>query len=347
VITQYFKPDITAAAFRMSDLYDNLSQRNDVDLDLITTCPHKTKGDIATDEEKDNIYRIKLPNIENSFLLKYLVEYIYFSLLVIFKYFKIKKNKSYDYIFFSSPPLFIFFPAFFISLISKAKLITDIRDLWPDSVVVANVITKNSIIYKMFKKLENLTYKKSDHIFTVSESMKDYISKNNKNVTVIYNGISNEEIEFKKKLPRYSKNNKAKIDIYYAGNIGIMQDLKFILRAFNKKRELRDKFNLKLIGDGSKKKEIERYIEKNNLTNVELLGQFPKEKTLEILNKNADVLLINLLENELFEMAIPSKLFDYLLLNKPLLIGLKGNRMVIRQFQLMLMIFANPLCGKY
>ncbi len=323
LITQYFEPDITAAAFRMGDLYRNLNNREDVKLTVITTHPHKSDEEVC--DSKNNINRIKLPDINKGFLLKYLIEYFYFTFLVIYKYFKLKEK--YNYIIISSPPLFVGFAGYIIAKLSRAKLITDIRDLWPESIAAGKIIKKKSLTYKILSKFEKFIYKKSSYIFTVSNTMKEYIMKYNQNVEVIYNGISENEKRIKNKLDKIkisAKNPQGKLDIYYAGNIGLMQNLKYFLTAFKEDTKLKEIFNIHFIGDGPQKKELMTYRKKYNLDNVKFLGQFTKEKTLKILFKEADILLINLLDYKLFEMAIPSKLFDYLLINRPILIGLKG-----------------------
>lgn len=312
----------------MKDLYNNLNDKSDIDLNVITTYPHKSNIKVDNENKKNNVSRIKLPHFSDNIILKYLVEYVFFSILVFIKYLKL--GKKFDYIFVSSPPLSVFIPAYIISLFTHSKIITDIRDLWPESIAIAGILKKNSFPYKLLKKFEKFVYKKSFYIFTVSSKMKEYIEEytETEKVDVIYNGISKKEIQLKNKLSenvnKIKNKENGKLNIYYAGNIGIMQDLKKILEIFNEDKSLKKIYNIKFIGDGARKKELCKYSKNNNLNNVEFLGQMSKKNTLKLLIEDADVLFLNLKNNKLFEMAIPSKLFDYLLVEKPILIGLKG-----------------------
>ena len=44
VISQYFSPDITAAAYRISETVDGLN-KNGIDVFVITSTPHKSNAD--------------------------------------------------------------------------------------------------------------------------------------------------------------------------------------------------------------------------------------------------------------------------------------------------------------
>ena len=73
-----------------------------------------------------------------------------------------------------------------------------------------------------------------------------------------------------------------------------------------------------IIGEGSKKKELLKFVQQNKLNNFILLGSFPIELMPSIFNK-ANALLISLKNNEIFSKTIPAKLQTYLISGKPIL----------------------------
>lgn len=326
IISQYFRPDITAAAFRISDLYDTIEKDDNIQAKVITTYPHKSKGNVKNNKNEKNILRVKIPKLINIPFIKYLFQYFYFVIFAIIKGIFLS-NKNFDYIFVSSPPLFVSITGIILSKIKKASLIVDIRDIWPDSAVAAGMVKNNSLIYKLAKKLEIITYKKSNLITCVSKPMKKYISnytESNK-VKVVYNGISNKDIKVVDKIneDKNIKSNK-KRNIFYAGNIGIAQKVDILAKILYKDDFLRKTYNFKIIGGGAEEDKLKNYITKNNLECVEIIGQFNKGKTMRKLKNNADILFIHLKDKEVFSKTIPSKVFDYLLLNKPIIYGIKG-----------------------
>lgn len=327
VISQYFRPDITAAAFRIADLYTAL-KNNNLDVDVITTYPHKS--DITEfNEKEEHILRVNINRKFNNKFIKYLYEYFYFMIMSIFKSFKFK-TKKYDYVFVTSPPIFIFISGFIVSKIKKSKIILDVRDIWPGSAVSAGMIEEDGIIYRLIEKLEVFMYKKSDIILCVSENMKEHICNyvEDSKVTVVYNGVSNRDIQNVMKI-NSSKENDVKVNakkkIYYAGNIGLVQNLEILIDVFIKNKSLHEKYEIHFIGDGAERNILESLVKENNLEkSIFFKGSMSKEKTIEYMSLDADVLFFSLKSDKVLDKTIPSKLFDYLMFNKPIIYGING-----------------------
>ena len=76
----------------------------------------------------------------------------------------------------------------------------------------------------------------------------------------------------------------------------------------------------KLYGDGAQKRNIAFRVVKNDLTNVLLGPLLPKHKLSTIIQES-DVGLIILKKALLFEQAIPTKMFEYWALKKPVILA--------------------------
>lgn len=326
VISQYFRPDITAAAFRIADLYTAF-KNNNLDVDVITTYPHKSYISEFNDTE-DNILRININKKFRSKFLKYIYEYFYFMFISIFKSFKLK-SKRYDYVFVTSPPIFVFISGFIVSKLKKSKIILDVRDIWPGSAVSAGMINEEGLIYKLIEKLEIFMYKKSDIILCVSENMKKHICEyvDSSKVQVIYNGVSNRDIDNVLSNKEYYKYDRTanKKKIYYSGNIGLVQNLNLLINVFIKNKELQDKYEVHFIGSGAEKRRLEKLVNENNLDSIVFFkGSMSKEDTIQYMCNDADVLFFSLKPDKFLDKTIPSKLFDYLMFNKPIIFGING-----------------------
>jgi len=97
IISQYFSPDITAAAFRMESIYQMLKDKCDVT--VLATTPHKSKREI--NEVNTDILRVNIKSKKNS------LQYIEF-LIKGRKIIKKLKKVHFDFAFVSSPPIFVF-----------------------------------------------------------------------------------------------------------------------------------------------------------------------------------------------------------------------------------------------
>lgn len=319
ILSQYFPPDITAAAFRISETAKIINSKNGWEADILTAKPHKTKKEENTNKAKFKYLVIRAP-IKKLFkggTVNYLLHYVSFMLSSIL-WGIIKTKSSYNYLVTSSPPLFIGISGWILSKIKRANFILDIRDIWPDSAVSTEKISKNGFLYKIGKKMEFFLYKKAELITCVSTPMKKYIERYAKNnVIVLYNGFFTEL----SKSSKLKSKEKGIYTITYLGNLGHAQEISTVIRVAEKI----DKKNIKffLIGEGVKRKELEEEVIRKKLKNVEFKGPFSKEESLEYM-LSSSALLINLKDSKTFEKTIPSKVFDYMYANVPILFGIRG-----------------------
>jgi len=315
IVSQFYIPDITAAAYRINDMYEAIKDK--FEIDIVTTYPHKSNAVVNAAEQ--NIYRVNISNQSKNRVLRYLSEYFGFMFKSIFL--SMKLQRQYDFVFVTSPPIFVLISGYVLSKLKKSKLIVDIRDIWPDVLIDDGTLTEDNIVFKMLKRLEQFIYKRADTLTCVSKYMAEYIAeKSGKNVSVIYNGISNEALIENSNI----KNSTEKIALFYTGNLGFFQHMDVLIDVFSDKI-IQNKFKATIIGGGAAATKISNDIKERGLTNVITLFQ-PMEKKL--MNKKvadeADLLFFNLYDSKTLRRTIPSKLFDYLGFNLPIVYGIKG-----------------------
>ena len=309
IISQYFPPDITAASFRLGELARFLAKSGKVDVSVLTTTPHRiVLQDTQHFIPESKVCRIKV-NSKNRFVQ-------YFEFLRKGKRF-LNSSDNYNCILVSSPPISVF--QLLKNIKKDVRIILDVRDLWPDTPVAAGKL-KRGIIYKYFKRYERSMYKKANAITAVSKPMAEYIEEMvpNKNIYVIYNGIPREDYEVAIRKHENEKGLNEHLNIVYAGNIGLLQGMEVVPEAIALIDDL--DIHFEIIGDGVLKSQLEEALEKK----ATFRDPMPRDNLVKYLREKADVLFFNLKKDPILEKTIPSKLFDYLLLSKPIITGIKG-----------------------
>lgn len=317
LISQYFLPDINAAAFRINDLYKALKKQQ-YDVTVVTANPQKSV--VEEIQQSDDIHRIKLEKVTKKSFINYIKNYFGFMFKSIYHSLFRLKGKKFDYVIVTSPPLFVALGGLIVSFFKRTKLIVDIRDVWPDSAVSAGMLKPNGSLYKVTKKIERFIYKRADVITCVSRPMRNYIyqESQHENIHVLYNGISPESIQ--NDMQTTINQNNDKIKVAYAGNIGIVQNMGIIVKAA---QLVGRDFEFIIIGDGIEREKLEVDAKELNIDTIKFMGTLPKNEAVTMLNQ-VDLLFFSLIEDPVFDKTIPSKLFDYLLNNKPIVTSIKG-----------------------
>lgn len=212
----------------------------------------------------------------------------------------------------------------------KIPCITEIRDLWPESIVSYNKISKRNPIIKILYKLEKWMYKNSDKLIFTMEGGRDYIIEkgweNEVDLNKIYNinnGVDIEEFKYNKehyKIDDLDLSNENKFKVIYTGSIRKVNNLKAIINTakYIKEKEFNEILFL-IYGDGNEKEGLNRQCEKENISNIIFKGRVEKKYIPYILSK-ADINLYHWEQTPLMRFGSSgNKLFDYLASGKPII----------------------------
>jgi len=325
-LSYYYKPDITAAAFRSTDFVNYLNKAGE-DVRVITTYPHKSDNSSGETAKDDIILkRIALRSVKGRGFKNFLLHYLSFIPKSISHSIKWSSGGwKPDIIYISSPPIFIGITGIFLKYFLRRKLVLEVRDIWPDSAVAAGQLKANGLAYKLASYFERFLYRRSNGIVCVSSPMRDYIKQYYKpEITVAYNGPKKEAITVVNTKKAKLKNDE--IRMAYAGNLGLVQGMDQLLEAFGKirKSDLTNIWHLDIYGTGALEEELKSQSQKMGINeNVHFHGALPKE-ILSTHLREADVLYLGLISSEALDKTIPSKLFDYLIFGKPILAAITG-----------------------
>jgi len=321
VISQYYQPDITAAANRISETVSILAELENR-VTVITTMPHKS--DVSFSEEDDQgipIIRIDISaSHDRAGIIGLLAQYFTFSLRATYALFRNYRKVQPEVIWISSPPLPITIASILAKIFLKVPVVLDVRDIWPESAVNIGKIRHGSLFEKLGLWLEVLAYRYADAITCVSTPMADYLrSKTSTPVTVIYNSILEADV------PGIT-NECDTSALCYAGNLGHAQDIELVVEAFAGfiKKTPKSDAKLWLVGDGVLRDDITALVNRLKITDrVTFFGAVPKHKAQEIMLR-AGCLLLPLKDRPAFRITVPSKVFDYMATGRPIITNISG-----------------------
>ena len=250
-----------------------------------------------------------------------------FKLLFIKK----RKMKRPDVILVSSLSPFPILSAFFWSIRYKSKLLFEIRDLWPLSLIELGGVSRFNPLSIFFSFFERFGYKVSYKVISVLPCAKDHmISKGMKEDKFVYvpNGFSPEDSKIAKPLPTGYFNDlpEGKFLIGYTGSIGLANAVEYLIGA-SKLLEDDQRFHFIIVGKGQHKEKLQSIAGKN----VSFLPQVDKAQVPSVLKK-FDVCFIGLKNQQLFKFGIsPNKLFEYMYARKPIIQSIKAGNNPVKE----------------
>ena len=334
ILTQYFPPEVGAPQNRLFELAVRL-QKLGVDITVLTAMPNYPQMDIYEGyKDKTYVYEvIEGLKVHRSSIYvsksKSIINRLrnYFSFVISSARVGKAKLENFDFLLCESPPLFLGYSAMRLAKQKKAKLIFNVSDLWPESAEKLGVVN-NKFLLKLAYNLEEKLYKRSCIVTGQTQGICHNINERFPAVKTYWlpNGVDLGYYNPSKIKPGIwrEKNNFAKEDVVllYAGIIGIAQGLEVIL---NSAKNFINTPNIKFvfIGSGPEKDKLLQLKAEQNLTNVFFLDAISKKEMPSVL-RSVNAAIIPLRKLDLFLGAIPSKIFENLAMEVPVLLGVNG-----------------------
>ncbi|EAS46296.1 glycosyl transferase, group 1; possible capsular polysaccharide biosynthesis protein [marine gamma proteobacterium HTCC2207] len=321
VLSFYYYPDLCAGSFRCTSLVEELAKTK-ASIHVITTVPNRYESFkvSAVKYSKTNnvvIDRIEIPS-HNSGMIDQIKSFYAFYRGAR----RITAANDYDLVFATSSRLFTAFLGARVSRKKRIPLYLDVRDLFVDT--MSNILSPALVwlASPVLSVIERYTFNSAKKINMVSKGFLPYFEQRYSDIPISFftNGIDKEFIQASH-VDDKTLATKSTINILYAGNVGEGQGLHKIIPEMADR--LNKRINFKVIGGGGLIQKLRDAVAELGLNNVELVPPMGREALIKEYIK-ADVLFLHLNDYEAFRKVLPSKLFEYGAMNKPILAGISG-----------------------
>ena len=324
IVTECFYPE----QFNINELALSWKDRG-YDVDVLTLFPSYPAGKIFSGYKNRlfskeiykaiTIYRVYAVTgyKDNKFkkLLKYINFMIFGSIVAALI------GRKYDYIFgFNVGALTDMVPAVVIRKLYKKPLMFWVQDIWPDS-VYAYGFKKTKVLSRLLNLFVKFMFNNVTSIAISGKGfenkLRPYVKKN-----LNFNYLPNWAIKLNSNIEEIKLSDEARVNFTFAGNIGKVQNLENIIKAFNMlSNEYQCKAQLNIIGDGSFLKQLKK-ISKHN-SSIVFYG-IKKRKEMAKFYKASDFLIVSLIDKPIFSVTVPAKTQTYIAAKKPILAIING-----------------------
>lgn len=230
----------------------------------------------------------------------------------------------------TSPQFFCGWAGVLVHWLRRWPFVLEIRDIWPESITAVGAM-KQGAATRLLEKMEKRMYATARHIVAVGHGYRgNLISKGVRGdkISVVYNGVDLDAFKPAPKDPGFLR--RFGLEGHkvcgYIGTVGMAHGLEIMLKAAGKCGDLPWKFLI--VGDGARCDELREQAAKSGLHNVVFTGRLSKD-AMPMAWSALDVCLIHLRKSDLFQTVIPSKMFEAMGMEVPILMGVQGEALDI------------------
>lgn len=312
---QYFPPENASGLSLVNDLLEHFSSNG---MDVVVYTPVPTRG---VDDKTRNYYkRHKVTRVNDHLTIRRMplyregkafkqraIRYSLFSLECILKGVFIPA----DAIFLSSGPPTQTLAIGILRKLTSKKIVYNLQDMFPDSLINADMAKEDSKAVKIGRWMEKVSYKNAHAIITVSEDMEKNVLQNGVDKSKVYmirNWIDTDEF-----VPIMREDNilfeklnldRSKFYLVYSGNIGYTMGLEYVIQAMEKLQEEKN-LELLIFGEGSEKEKLQNLVNDKEINNVRFFP-FQDSKLISNVYSIGDMALISGRKG-LASVSMPSK----------------------------------------
>ena len=231
-----------------------------------------------------------------------------------------------DVVLSTSPQFFNGLAGYPVSRLKRAPWVLEIRDLWPESIVVVGSL-KSPVLIRLLERLELFAYRRADAIVPVTDSFKRYMLEKGiagDKIEVIKNGVNASFFQPYRgdNALRKQMGLEGRFVVAYIGTHGLAHGLDTVLDAAALLRG-NPQIVFLLIGDGAERKRLLQLRDARGLSNVVMVEQQPKAN-MPIVWDLSSASVVHLKKSPLFKTVIPSKIFESMAMERPILLGVEG-----------------------
>lgn len=337
LISMYFPPEPgggAMTAFNRASILQKIGYR----VFVLCGFPSYPSGKIIQQKYKRKFFYIEemndftlirirlLPLASKGYLRRFIlfVNFSFLSLIWMPKLLRICSNV--DLVYALAPIMFSSTIGFCYSRITKAFFVYEVSAFWPEELVAikSNIYVILSFIGKIFAKI---SYAFPDMLVVISNSAARFIIDNYHPKIPVYPlpiGVDTDRYPTKDKLSSRKElisksilpaDLERKFIVLYSGVITKVTKVENIAYVANKLKEDNSIIFL-IIGEGEEKEQLELFKADNMINNLYILP-FQDEGLVPDIISAADLCVVPLSSESIYETTVPTKFFDYLACKRP------------------------------
>jgi lipopolysaccharide/colanic/teichoic acid biosynthesis glycosyltransferase len=233
-----------------------------------------------------------------------------------------------DVVIATSPPLTAFIPGWLAARWHRARLIFEIRDLWPESAVTMGVLREKALLTRLLYALERWACRVADRVNVLTPAFRENLLRRHlapaDRIVFIPNGA---DLDLFRPSPG-SPEARAELGwgdrfvVMYSGAHGRANAIGQLVEAAARLRDRPD-ILIASVGDGPERQRHAEDARGRGLENIVFMGPQAKERMPALVNA-CDVGAAVLAANPTFRTVYPNKVFDYMACAKPTLLAIDG-----------------------
>ena len=329
----YYLPE-TAASLYITDNIVHACADKGIEVDLYTPSPTRNVPDGSVWEREERqmdgklrIHRFHLYGEGKNPMLRALRYFL--GEFILLHYCMWKK---YDVAFVDSTPPIQGLKMPLIKWLKRKPTIYNVQDIFPDSLVGTGLTHEGSLIWKIGRMVEKITYRYADKIIVISEDFKKNIMAKGvpeDKIVVIYNWVDQNKVvdvpREENKLFEIYGLDRGKFYITYNGNIGLTQNMDMLLDVAKELQEEYEDIHFVLVGNGAYLDEVRRKVAEQQLDNVHLLPFQPYEDISHVFSLGDASLVIS--KPGVGANSVPSKTWSIMSASRPVLANFDENEL--------------------
>lgn len=191
------------------------------------------------------------------------------------------------------------------------------QDLWPESLTVGN-IKRGSLIYRWYAHVSRKIYSSADTLAVSSRTFGDYYRSQLKmeDSQTVYLPQYAEDI-FDEKAQLRKEYDPAKINLTFAGNVGIAQAVNTFVEAGHY-LEGDERFAFHVVGSGSELETLKKYKDEIGADCVTFHGRYPLTE-MPSFYESSDAMVGTFQSNPILGYTLPRKITSYMAAGRPIL----------------------------
>jgi len=244
--------------------------------------------------------------------------------------------KGADVVIGTSPQFFTVCAAYIVSRLKRIPFLFELRDIWPDSIVAVGAIRPSWVI-RTLERLELFLYRKAAVVVALTWAFRENLISRGvprSKISVIPNGVDLSFFSPGKRPRRLEEalGVKGKSVISYIGTVGMAHAVDKLVEVAMRMQDDQRAFFL-IIGDGAEWGRVRDLARVNCLSNIRVMPLVSKHEVVSYYALT-DLFIVTLRDTGLFRTVIPSKIFEAMAMELPIVCAVDGQcRSIIEQAQ--------------